>query len=111
MHCKAYQHINGINGHLLTISFVHGAFDCNQTRIDKGCELGGCLPRYMTDLRKTYVLYRNSISNSPSKSLILSQANSAHNPPIIFVLRFSNEANLFPGINKACYSICVRLAK
>ena len=46
----------------LTVSLVHGAFNCDQVRIKKGCEFGGQLSRYMANLCAAYILHRNGIS-------------------------------------------------
>jgi hypothetical protein len=46
----------------LTISFVHGAFNCDQARIDVGCKFSGYLSRYVADLSAAYILHRNGIS-------------------------------------------------
>lgn len=46
----------------LTISFVHGAFNCDQARIDMGRKLSGHLSRYVADLCTAYILHRNGIS-------------------------------------------------
>jgi hypothetical protein len=46
----------------LTISLIHGTFNCDQARIDDGSKFGGHLPRNVADLRMTYVLHSNGIS-------------------------------------------------
>ena len=46
----------------LTVSLVHGTFDCDQARINDGGKFGGHLPGYVADLRTTYILHSNGIS-------------------------------------------------
>ena len=84
----------------LTVSFVHGAFNCDQARIHMGCKVSGHLSRYVADLCAAYILYRNGISKHRTSD-ILTRSKSAANIPVISVIWFSNEADLFSNINKA----------
>ena len=84
----------------LTISFIHGAFNCDQARIDMGCKFSGYLSRHVTDLCAADILHGNGISKHQTSDILIHSKNTAH-IPVISVIWFSDKADLFSNINKA----------